>query len=102
MAFSRAATTSSLAWIALSMAAISRTFPSLHVQHEKWNAPFHDLSVAVADQYISPGRRLFIIARGHNLVASAWDAFHSVGINAVPLDETEVAPGISIAVAEIK
>jgi hypothetical protein len=78
------------------------SYPSLHIQHEKWNAPFQDLSVAVADQYISPGRRLFIIARGHDLVASASNVFHSVGLDAVPLDETEVAPGISIAVAEIK
>ena len=78
------------------------SYPSPHVQHEKWNEPFHDLGAAIADHYISPGRRLFIIARGHDLVVSALDAFHSVGLTAVPLDEAEIAPGISIAVAEIK
>lgn len=80
------------------------SFPSPRVNREnrkKYDAYFPDLATAVGTHDISQGRRLFIIARGRDLVASASDAFHSVGLTVVPLDEKEIAPGVSIAVANI-
>ena len=78
------------------------SYPSPQIEREGLDQYFPDLQAAVRDQYVSPDRPLFIIAPGHDLVASASGALNSVGLSAVPLDETEIAPGISIAVADIK
>jgi hypothetical protein len=78
------------------------SYPSPHIRHESWNEYFLDLSAAAGTHYISAGRPLFIIARGQDLVASASDAFLAVGLTATRIDEIEIAPGISIAAAEIK
>ena len=77
-----------------------QNYPSLQANGRSWQQT-PNLLAAVRNHYISAGQRLFVIAHGHDLVASASHAFHSAGLSVTPLDETEITPGISIAVAYI-
>lgn len=78
------------------------SFPNLEVTQAGFDPTFPDLPTAVRNHYIAPGHQLFIIARGRDLVITAADALHSVGLKATPLAEMELAPGISIAAAAIQ
>ncbi len=82
--------------------AFPASFPNVQVNRESEDQYFPDLPTAVRDHYVLPGQRLFIIGRGHDLVSQAEQALDSVGLSAMPLDETEITPSISIAVAGIE
>lgn len=78
------------------------SFPDAISRKSGLNTWLPSLTDLVKRGYAAAGERLFIIARGHDLIAAGAKGLRQTGIHVRALSEMEISSGVSIAAGDIQ